>query len=140
MLNLPTQFLNPSMWLGLKVDALYSAYADGQIHPQSMDRADAVYQPSSMIPSVVLCRISESEKRLEQALESNAVVDGSWGVLHEVLGQGAIIGAAITIKEGVFMAAHVLPDMVHLVSMLDDVPHDSIMKSQIGRASCRERV
>jgi hypothetical protein len=125
---LPARFRDPGLWLGLQVDTIYAAYADGQIHPQTTDKADAVYQPSSVIPSFVFCRISDSEKRLEQAVESRPVMNGSWGVLHEVLGQGTIIGAAFAVNVAAFSSAHVLPDMVHLVSMVDDVPHDSIMK------------
>ena len=125
---LPNRFIDPSLWLGLQVDSIYSVYADGVVHPRTVDLADAVYQPSSHIPSFVFCRISESEKRLEQALESRPVMDGPWGVIHEVLGQGSIIGAVLAPQPGSFLAAHVLPDMVHLVADTDDIPKDSIMK------------
>lgn len=129
MLTLPARFTDPGLWLGLQVDTIYSAYADGEIHPRTTGRADAVYQPSSVVPAYVFCRISESEKRLEQALTSQAVMDGTWGILHEILGQGAKIGAVLALKAGAFMTAHVLPDMVHLVSVVDDIPNESIMKS-----------
>ncbi len=126
---LPPRFLDPSLWLGLQVDTFYVVYADGQLHPRSTDSADAVYQPAGCIPEFIFCRISDSEKRLEHALESRLAVGGSWGALYEVLGQGSVIGTALSVRTSAFSSTHVLPDMVHLVCMVDDVPHDSVMKA-----------
>lgn len=126
---LPQHFQDPSLWLKLKVDAIYWTYGDGQLLPEMGGSAEAVYQPSSAVPSVMICRISDSEKRLEQTLTVRPAVRGAWGVLYEVLGQGAVIGTAMEVAEEAFSVAHVLPDMVHLVSNTDNVSPDSIMKS-----------
>ena len=127
-MNIPLSFLDASRWQGLNLDVLMSLYEDGTEAPlPSAVEPETVYQPVGRVPSVVFCRTSDSEKRLESQLESVVVASGPWGQLCEVQGGGGVIGLVLLPATGVFCGAHVLPDMVHLVVCEDDLAENSII-------------
>jgi hypothetical protein len=124
----PAKYLEASIWQALSVDVLYAVYDDGEIVPGTLD-AEAVYQPVGRVPAFVLCRTSDSEKRMESVLSSNVIQSGAWGDLCEVLGGGSPLGLCVCIKQGdTFCGAHALPDIIHLIACMDDLPADSAVK------------
>lgn len=107
--------LDPALWRGFVVDALYTVDEFGEVKPDTARSADAVYNPTDNIPLFALCRISDSTKRLENGLEARKVDEGAWGILYEVTGSGSIIGVIFEIESEAFVSAHCTPDGVHLV-------------------------
>lgn len=128
MNNVPKSFLDPARWAALPVDVLFAEYVDGTQAPlPAVVEPDNVYQPVGAVPNIVFCRVSDSEKRLEQSIDARVITSGFWGQLCEVLGGGASIGLVLLPAQGVFCGAHAMPDMVHLVVCEDDLPPDSII-------------
>jgi len=115
----PDPYLNPSLWRQMNIGALYTIDPDGTVHPGDSKSAASVYRPASLIPTFVLCRISESTKRLDNGLTLDEVASGAWGKLHLVMGSGSTIGALMSVSSEVFGSCHRTPDGVHLVRPLD---------------------
>lgn len=127
-MHLPPRFLDTGLWRQLGVDILYTAYENGEIRPQNLKRAEDVYYPATRIPAFIFSRVSDSEKRLELTLNARTVVDGAWGSLDEIVAGDAVIGLVLAVRSGVFVTAHVLPDIVHLVCAHAVIPPDAVMK------------
>ena len=84
-----------------------------------------------MLPRTILCRTSDSEKRLAGAepLTTRPLANGSWGVLHEVLGNGGAVGLSLDIADKAFVGVHALPDIVHLLAPTRSLAADAIVKA-----------
>lgn len=119
------KFLDPAYWAHLVVDVLYSVYENGTVVPEGPE-PDGVYPPVHWVPKYVLCRLSDSEKRLEGALEVKEAKAGAWGSVFDVTGAGAQVGVIIEMGPP-FCGAHVNPDGVHLVGCVDGLPEGSIV-------------
>lgn len=123
----PKFYLDAGLWHRLPVDFFFSRYAgDEEVYPQELT-PDSVYRSISLVPTEVFVRTSEREKRLEFELEAKKVAEGKWGTLFEVSGAGSQVGL-VTILNPIFIGAHVLPDMVHLMGNSESVAFDGIIR------------
>lgn len=123
---LPDMYLSAETWQKVPADVFFAVY-DGSISPVSLSPVD-VYRPAGDVPSEILIRTSEREKRLEADLTSNVLTSGPWGSLYVVDGDGSQVGLVLIPKPGRFCGAHVMPDVVHLLGNSESVANDAIIK------------
>jgi len=132
MVKVPQALLDASLWKTLRIDALYTVQTDGELRPSDHRVSAEVYNPSDQIPAFVLCRTSDSTKRLEKGLEAAAVEDMEapfpFGNLFTINGGGSPIGVLIELKPDLFRSAHCTPDGVHLCNAQGEIEPDSIIK------------
>jgi hypothetical protein len=123
---LSKSFLEASLWQRIPGDVFFSRYAgDETIHPEDLSPS-SVYRPVSMVPSEIFVRTSEREKRLEFELKATEISKGHWGALYDVSGAGSQVGLVMTVNP-VFIGAHVLPDIVHLLGNDESIAFDGII-------------
>ncbi len=127
-LPLPVKYLDATRWQHLPLDVLYAIYSDDEDNLDPSFEPIEVYQPVQRIPVFILCRTSDSEKRLEGALSSRVVRGGEWGSLFEVVGNAAVVGLVFCINQEQFCGSHVTPDGVTLLACETDIPPGAIMK------------
>lgn len=124
---LDASFLEADRWGRMPIDVLHSVYTDGVVAPLAMVPSE-IYQPASRVPTHLLCKTSDSEKRLAGLLQTRLSGSGRWGRVYEVVGHGSLVGVVVQLEDNAFCGAHVQPDVVHLVSCVEELPDDSIVK------------
>ncbi len=122
-------YLETSRWQTLVVDVLYALHHDDTMTPSSFE-PDGVFGPVTLLPKTILCRTSDSDKRLAgmDHLNTRPLAEGSWGVLHEVMGGGGVVGLSLDVAADAFAGVHALPDIVHLVAPTKSIAADAIVK------------
>jgi hypothetical protein len=132
MVKVPPSLLDASLWKTLRTDALYTVQPDGELRPADPKVSSAVYNPSEDIPAYILCRTSDSTKRLEKGLEAVVVDDPEmpfpFGSLFTINGGGSPIGVLVELKPALFRSAHCTPDGVHLCNAQGEIDPESIIK------------
>jgi hypothetical protein len=124
---LPKLYLDAKTWQALPGDIFFARYpGEESIQPHDLNPS-SVYRPVSAVPSEIVIRTSEREKRLEFELKAKEVASGAWGKLIDVSGAGSQVGI-ILIPAPIFIGVHHLPDVVQLLGNSETVAYDAIIR------------
>lgn len=123
----PSLYLDASTWQKLPGDVFFARYEGEEFETSELSPA-AAYRPVSRVPAEVFVRTSEREKRLEFELKAGLLASGPWGSLFDVSGAGSQVGLILTPAPEVFIGAHVLPDIVHMLGNDDSIAYDATIK------------
>lgn len=110
-------FATAEVWANVAPSVLVSVYDGQPLQVNARTPAVALHMSSSDIPEATFVRLSQSVKRLEGELLCLPRRKEAWGTQYEVRGNGQTLGIAWTWERERFRAAHVLPDVVHMVGV-----------------------
>lgn len=116
--------LSSALWKSLETDRFYIVQNDGTVHPQDVNSTDA-YIPNGTFDKI-LCRVSDSTKRLGESLNCELHHSDWWGDVHHLSGTGSPIGVMIDLKDK-FASADYMPDGICLFAPENKFTDDTVL-------------
>ncbi len=122
----PTTLTSSELWKSLEVDRFFVMNSDGDIHPKEVTPEEA-YVPNSL-PEMILCRISDSTKRLGEHLTISVVEEDWWGKVYHLSGTGSPVGILLALNQDRFSSADYMPDGIHVFGKEKDPKGATILR------------